>query len=67
MRTEVVPRLEQRHTDLAHGLSTVLDREADGYKGGRCGRERPAEVGGGGPKGRRQGGAFFPRNEIVLG
>jgi hypothetical protein len=39
-----VPRLEQRHTDLAHGLSTVLDREADGYKGGRCGRERPAEV-----------------------
>jgi hypothetical protein len=32
---------------LAHGLFTVLDREADGYKGGRCGKERPAVKGGG--------------------
>jgi hypothetical protein len=55
-----VPRLEQRHTDLAHGLSTVLDREADIYKGGRCGRERPAAEGGAGPKGRKQGGDLPP-------
>ena len=45
-----MPRLQKRHTDLAHGLSTVRDREAGPYRGGRCGRERPAEEGGGGPE-----------------
>lgn len=30
------------------------------YRGGRCGKELPAEEGGGGPKGRRQGGNFRP-------
>ena len=35
---------------LAHGLSTVRDRDAGPSRGGRCGRERPAEEGGGGPE-----------------
>jgi len=30
------------------------------FWGRRCGKERPAEEGGGEPKGRRQGGAFLP-------
>ena len=30
----------ERHTDLAHGLSSVLYRAADVYKVGRCGRVR---------------------------
>jgi hypothetical protein len=40
-----MPRLEQRHTDLAHGLFTVLDCEADVCRVGVAGGERPAEVG----------------------
>ena len=36
-----MPRLEQRHTDLAHGLSIVLDREADVYREGVAGRKVP--------------------------
>jgi hypothetical protein len=30
-RTEATPRFQERHTDLAQGLSTVRYREADGY------------------------------------
>jgi CRP/FNR family cyclic AMP-dependent transcriptional regulator len=36
-------------------------RSAGICRGGRCGRERPAEEGGAGPKGRRQGGILLPR------
>ena len=36
-----MPRLEQRHTDLAQGLSTVLDREADDYRVGVAGGKGP--------------------------
>jgi hypothetical protein len=41
--------LPARSAEDAFGLGLA-------YEGGRCGRERPALEGGGGPEGRRQGG-----------
>lgn len=52
---------------LAHGLFTVLHCEADVYKGGRCGREMPAEVGGGGRgvAADREGSSLQMRSESI--
>ena len=49
---------------LAHGLSAVRYGEADVFQGGRCGRERPAEEGGGGPERAGAWEALPPANGI---
>jgi len=41
-----MPRLQKRHTDLAHGLPAVLDREAGGLRVALR-QEQAAEEGGG--------------------
>ena len=48
--------LQRARGDPLAGLSILLGAERRIIRGGRCGKERPAEEGGGGPQGRRQGG-----------
>jgi hypothetical protein len=45
MRTEVAPRLEQRHTDLA-AFAVVVGFVFHEIRVGVAGRNRPAEMGG---------------------
>ena len=47
---------------LAQGSVNRSLSRSGWLQGGRCGRERPAEVGGGGPQVRRQGGDASRRN-----
>ena len=48
--------LQRARGDPLAGLSTLPGAERRNCRGGRCGKERPAEEGGGGPQGWRQGG-----------
>ena len=43
------------------GFCSCISEIRDGV----AGRNRPAEVGGGGPQGRRQGGDFLPQGHIL--